>query len=307
MSTAMPHEGGAAVTAPQARGGVIHDLGYRGYDGPRRGNGAIAWSLFVTGLGYVFGIGRAGKTRLRPFALLAAYVVPAMVMVGILGFGVLTELPTRLTDYAAQMSMIVSIFAAAQAPVLFGRDLQHRSIVLYLARPLPAGLFALMRYLSMTAAVWLFLLAPVVLLYLGGLLTGIDPASLHPQLAVAILTTGLTAAAVAAVTGVISSWTVRPGLAIVASIGVLIVGNGLVSIIQALAGGDLSPVIGEVVGVFSPYTLASGVGHMIDPAVLTLVPVTSLWMQALYVAVAVLGPVAGVLLIRSRFAKAVAR
>lgn len=289
------------------RTGIIHDLGYRGYDGLRRTNGAIAWSLFVTGLAHAFGIGRVGKAKFRPFALLGAFLIPAVVMVGILGFGVMTELPTRLTDYTPQMSILVSIFAAAQAPVLFSRDLQHRSIVLYLARPLPTRLFALMRYASMTAALWLFMLAPVLLLYFGGLLTGIDPGSLHRQLALALLTTGVAAASVAAVTGVISSFTVRPGLAVVASIGVLIIGNGLVTIVQSLAGGEVSPAVAEVAGVFTPYMLASGVGRLIDSNVLMLVPPTIGWVQALYVAVAVLGPVVGVLLIQSRFAKAVAR
>lgn len=298
---------GDAIAAGPASTGVIHDLGYRGYDGPRRSSGAIAWSLFVTGLAHMFGIGRTGKTKFRPFALLGAYLIPAMVMVGVLSFGVMSELPTRLPDYVAQMSILVSIFAAAQAPVLFSRDLQHRSIVLYLARPLPSRTFALMRYLSMTTAVWLFMLAPVVLLYLGGLLTGVDPASLHPQLAVALLTTLLASAAVAAVTGVISAWTVRPGLAVVASIGVLIVGSGLISILQTLTGGEVSPVVGELAGLFSPYTLASGVGYLIDTKVLMLVPPSLGAVKAAFVAVALAGPVLGVLLIQSRFAKAVAR
>ena len=299
--------GEQSMSDTSASTGVIHDLGYRGYDGPRRSNGAIAWSLFVTGLSHAFGVGRIGKAKFRPFALLGAYLIPAVVMVGILSFGVMSELPTRLTDYAAQMSILVSIFAAAQAPVLFGRDLQHRSIVLYLARPLPTRLFALMRYLSMTAALWLFLLAPVLVLYFGGLLTGIDAGTLHPQLLLALLTTGVAATALAAITGVVSAWTVRPGLAVVASIGVLIVGNGLVSIVQTLAGGEVSPVVGELAGLFSPYTLASGVGYLIDSNVLMLVPPSLGIVKAAFVAVALLGPVLGVVLIQSRFAKAVAR
>lgn len=299
----------AAATAPAERGSasVIHDLGYRGYGGARRSSGAIAWSLFLTGLAHMFGIGRTGKTKFRPFALLAAYLIPAMVMVGILSFGVMSQLPTRLPDYATQTSILISVFAAAQAPVLFSRDLQHRSIVLYLARPLPSRTFALMRYLSMTTAVWLFMLAPVVLLYLGGLLTGVDPASLHPQLAVALLTTLIAAAAVSAITGVISAWTVRPGLAVVASIGVLIVGSGLISLLQSFSGGDMSPLVSELAGVFSPYTLASGVGYLLDSTVIMLVPPAAAVVKAVYVAVAALGPVVGVLLIQSRFAKAVAR
>ena len=44
---------------------------------------------------------------------------------------------------AENIQVLVTLFAAAQAPVLVSRDLRHRSIVLYLARPLPPALFAL--------------------------------------------------------------------------------------------------------------------------------------------------------------------
>ena len=46
--------------------GVIHDLGYRRYDGPRDGVAIIARTLYVTGLRYAFGLGRSGKSKNRP-------------------------------------------------------------------------------------------------------------------------------------------------------------------------------------------------------------------------------------------------
>ena len=33
-----------------AASGVIHDIGYRPYAGPRLGEGSVAWAFFVTGL-----------------------------------------------------------------------------------------------------------------------------------------------------------------------------------------------------------------------------------------------------------------
>ena len=46
---------------------VIHDLGYRPYDGPRLGERPVAWAFFVTGLRNCFGLGRsaAHQGRLR--------------------------------------------------------------------------------------------------------------------------------------------------------------------------------------------------------------------------------------------------
>ena len=62
--------------------GVIHDLGYRPYDGPRNGSGAIAWALFLSGFRNAFGLGRSGKSKVLPFLLLALNLLPAVIIVG---------------------------------------------------------------------------------------------------------------------------------------------------------------------------------------------------------------------------------
>ena len=46
----------------QSRPGVIHDLGYRHFDGVRDGTPTIARTLFVTGLRHAYGLGRSGKS-----------------------------------------------------------------------------------------------------------------------------------------------------------------------------------------------------------------------------------------------------
>ena len=125
------------------RPGVIHDLGYRHFDGVREGTPAIARTLFVTGLRHAYGLGRSGKSKVMPFLLLAMSLLPATIVVGVVVLTGLDELPVSYADYTNQTQLLVSLFAASQAPVLFSRDLRHRSIVLYLARPLGgAGLRA---------------------------------------------------------------------------------------------------------------------------------------------------------------------
>ena len=52
---------------PAVSRGVIHDLGYRGYAGAREGTGAIARTLFLTGLRHCFGLGRSGRSKVLPF------------------------------------------------------------------------------------------------------------------------------------------------------------------------------------------------------------------------------------------------
>ena len=110
------------------RTGVIHDLGYRPYDGARTGTGAIATALFVSGFRNAFGLGRSGKSKVLPFLLLAFNLLPAVVMVGAMTLFGLDQLPLAYPRYASAFQILLSIFVAAQAPVLFSRDLRHGTI-----------------------------------------------------------------------------------------------------------------------------------------------------------------------------------
>ena len=169
-----PAAGSALGPAPAGRAGVIHDLGYRHYTGVRHGEGFIARALFVTGLRNVFGLGRSGKSKILPFILLGLNLVPALIMVVIMVTLRMDELPTDYASYAGTTQMLVSVFAASQAPILFSHDQRHGSIVLYLARPLRAATYALMRWCSLTAALLIFLVTPILLLLIGALLAGSD-------------------------------------------------------------------------------------------------------------------------------------
>jgi ABC-2 type transport system permease protein len=51
---------------PPARAGVIHDIGYRHYEGPRLGRAAIARALGWHSLRSAFGVGRGAKAKIIP-------------------------------------------------------------------------------------------------------------------------------------------------------------------------------------------------------------------------------------------------
>ena len=180
---------------PLERSGVIHDIGYRGYDGQREADLTLARTLFVTGMRHAYGLGRSGRSKVLPFLLLGLNVLPALIIVGVVTIVELDELPLSYTAYTSQLQMVVSLFAAAQAPVLFSRDLRHRSIVLYLARPLSPALFALTRWASLATAVLVFTLLPTLVLYAGALLAGLDAGQETPlllkSLALQVLRIGL--------------------------------------------------------------------------------------------------------------------
>lgn len=269
------------------RTGVIHDLGYRRYDGPRDGTATIARTLYVTGLRHAFGLGRSGKSKILPFLLLGLCTLPAAVVVGVVTLISLDELPIGYASYTTQTQLLVSLFAAAQAPVLFSRDLRHRSIVLYLARPLPAPVFALTRWLSLTSALLVFTLLPLLVLYVGALLAGLDVSDQTTALLKAVALLLLTTTVVAGITGLISSVSLRRGFAIVGSIVALVVVPGVVTAVQAIASAEGADDVGVAAGLASPWSLHSGLADAWDAGVTVFTPPDGGWVVA-YLAVAVL-------------------
>jgi ABC-2 type transport system permease protein len=291
------------LSSGAGRPGVIHDLGYRRFDGVREDTPAIARTLFVTGLRHAYGLGRSGKSKVMPFILLAMSLLPATIVVGVVVLTGLGELPVSYADYTNQTQLLVSLFAASQAPVLFSRDLRHRSIVLYLARPLGATAFALVRWLSMTVAVWAFTLVPTLLLFVGALLAGLDTSDqVTGMLKAVVLQAGL-AALVAGITGLISSVSLRRGFAVVGSVMALIVLTGIVTVMQNIAyyEGD-SETVSVGVGLLSPWSLHNGLANAWDAGVATPVPVDGAWVPA-YAIVAVLLVAACFLGLVARFRK----
>ena len=287
---------------PGSRPGVIHDLGYRHYDGVRDGTATIARTLFVTGLRHAYGLGRSGKSKVMPFILLAMSVLPALIVVGVVVLTGLDSLPVSYADYSNQTQLLISLFAAAQAPVLFSRDLRHRSIVLYLARPLAAEVFALVRWLSLTVAVWLFMSVPTLLLYLGAMLSGLDKSDQTTSLLKAVALQVLLAMLIAGISGLISSVSLRRGFAVVGSVMALIVLAGVVTAVQAISAEEDADSAATIVGLFSPWSLYSGLANAWDAGIDTFVPVDGAWPLA-YALVALL-LVAGTLLgLVARFRK----
>lgn len=291
---------------PPGGAGVIHDLGYRPYEGPRLGTGAIATALFLTGLRHVFGLGRSGKSKVLPWVLLALNLLPALIMVGILVMVPIGRLPVSYAGYANTTQILVAIFVAAQAPVLFSHDQRHGSIVLYLARPLGAAAYALVRWASLWVAVLLYLVTPILLLYAGAVLSELPVGEQTADALRAVLLVAILAAVLAGVAGVIASWSTRRGFAVVATIMVLLVGDGVVAIIQGIASEQSVSRVGELAGLLSPYSLYRGSLELFGFSGGSPTPPTGL-LELGYVGVELLIVAASLALLVARFRKVGAR
>lgn len=289
------------------RDGVIHDLGYRGYTGPRLTGPEVARAFFVSGLRHTYGLGRSAKSKVLPMILLAMILLPALILVGVLVQAKdllgLDEQLVAYSTYPITTLLLISVFVAAQAPALVSRDLRFRTITLYLARPMARRTYVLVRLGSLTAAVFLLIAAPLLLMYVGGLLADLPFWRETGRFLVGLLGALLLAACLAGPAALVAALTVRRGLAVAGVIVVLLVSYTVVSGVQGIAEASGHDKVGEVAGVFSPYTLVNGLQvALLDAPRSTLTPPEGALMAGLYVValVALVGGSTAALLARFR-------
>jgi ABC-2 type transport system permease protein len=154
------------MPAEPAAAGVIHDLGYRRYDGPRLGRRQITVALAWHSFRAAFGFGRGAKAKVVPVIALLALCLPAVVN----AFGMAQGNP-RLVGYDTYQpvlrNLVMTVFVAVQAPELVSRDLRSRVLPLYFSRPIRTIDYPLAKYVAFTAACLVMIDVPVLLLYFG--------------------------------------------------------------------------------------------------------------------------------------------
>lgn len=239
--------------------GAIHDIGYRHYDGPRLGTPYIARAMFVHSLRGAFGLGRSTKTKVMPLLLLAVMVVPALLIAAIAVVTGDDKLPLEYTAYAFNLQIIVSVFVASQAPQMVSRDLRFRVVALYFSRPLSRLAYVEAKLLAMSAAVFVLLAIPLIVLYGGALLAQMSFWDNSRGVLVALAGAGVFAVVLASIGLVIAAFTPRRGLGVAAVVAVLLVLGGVAGTIRGIATNQGNDSVAGYSGLISPYTLVDGV------------------------------------------------
>jgi len=163
------------------------------------------------------------------------------------------------STYPLTTQLLISVFVASQAPALVSRDLRFRTITLYLARPMRRTTYVLVRLASLTAATFVLVAAPLLLMYVGGLLAGLPLGRETGRILGALVGAALLAACLSGLAALVSALTIRRGLAVAAVIVVLLVSYTVVATIQGISFDSGHETVGQVAGLFSPYTLVNGV------------------------------------------------
>ena len=153
-------------------GGVIHDLGYRRYEGQRLGRPAIIRALYWHSLRSAFGIGRGARAKIVPIFTFILMCLPAIVNAVSVAQHPGSPPIVDYDTYTYRLrSLIMLIFVAAQAPELVSRDLRSHVLPLYYSRPMRRLDYPLAKYAAFTAACLLLVEIPLIILYLGNILS----------------------------------------------------------------------------------------------------------------------------------------
>ncbi len=259
-----------SAPVPDSRS-VIHDIGYRSFNGRRLGTAAIARSLYGTSLRNCFGIGRSGKSKIIPWLMTGCILIPALVLAGLIlqlnkmDLGDQANLIAPLSNYFGLpywTQLLITIFVGTQAPVLLSRDLRYRTIVLYFARPLSRTLYVLMRLSALATALFAIIAVPITIWYAVALTSDLDKREHTEHYFAALFAVLALALILASVGGLISALATRAGLAVAGCIAVLLVSSGIVTaVLGAVSGTD--PSVGRAVTAFNPFTVVASLTSVV--------------------------------------------
>src|SRR5450830_1715359 len=210
---------------------VIHDIGFRHYDGARFGRGWIVRSLLVETVRGIFGLGRPAKSKIMPWVLFGILMFPPLV---IALWVILTrgkDLPLSYTGYLSSMQFVIALFVAGAAPYCVSRDLRHGVIPLYLSRPMRRSDYVLAKFAGLAISMFGVLALAETLLLVGALLMKLPVGDQLAGWAGGILTVAILALILSGISLVIAAFTPRRGLGVAAIITGLLVVSGIVQIL----------------------------------------------------------------------------
>ena len=152
---------------PEPAAGAIYDIGYQHYTGRRLGRRGAVRALYVQGLRSVFGVGRGGRAKIPPIALIAFMVIPALIQAALAGLAQGNVNVVTHEGYFGTTVWMFGLFCAFQTPELVTGDQQHRLLALYFSRAVLRSDYVLARVAALTTALFAVALLPHLVMLLG--------------------------------------------------------------------------------------------------------------------------------------------
>lgn len=254
-----------APAGPRRGDDVIHNIGYRNYDGPRLGRGYARTSLFEQSLRAAYGLGRSAKSKVLPMILFAVMCVPAAIVVAVAVFTDAKRMPIDYSSYIIQMQPVIGIYIAAMAPQAVSLDLRFRVVPLYFSRPIERGDYVGAKYAALSAAIFVFTGASVLILYVGALLAKLDFGDETKGFALGMVCCLVFSVLHAGIGLAVAAATPRRGFGVAAIIAVLTIPYMLITALQAILAVQDNPGPIGWLGLGSAGTLIDGLqGKLLD-------------------------------------------
>jgi ABC-2 type transport system permease protein len=282
--------------------GVIHDIGYQRYDGPRLGRRYVFESLFAHGFRTAFGLGRGAKSKIFPWFVTGVVVIVAVVLMAIR-----TQTgtnPVTYNQFPHVLALLIVLFCAIVAPELVSRDLHSNVLPLYFSRPLRTADYALAKLAALIAAITVIFAAGELIMFLGAAFTLKDFGLIWDDfvdMLGGILYSAVHAIIFGSVAILVASLMKRRAVAAGAVVAVFILTAPVVGVLSVLP----SEAANQIAGIFSPATLVAGLGDWLFRERSGAVDIGPY--GPLYLAVAVLLVAACVTLLLARYRKVAKR
>jgi len=259
-----------SVDSTTASAGVIHDIGYQRYTGPRLGRGYAVRSLYAHGVRSAFGFGRSAKAKVFPWIIVGLITMVAVVLTVIrsqTGAAVITY-----WAFVGSISILIIFFSAIVAPELVSRDLRGGVLPLYFSRPLTRVDYALAKLAALVTAMFLLVAGPMTLMFIGGAFTLTkfsDVWNEFGRYTAGLATTAVTAVVFASLALLIASLAGRRAVAAAMIVGAFLITTPVYGALRGVAerstyDGPLSPGdarLDQLAGLVSPMTLTGNVGR----------------------------------------------
>ncbi|HXS66226.1 MAG TPA: hypothetical protein VN767_25510 [Streptosporangiaceae bacterium] len=148
--------------------GVIHNIGYRAFQGQRLGRPEIVRALTWYSLRGAFGFGRGVKAKIVPVLTFVVMCAPAVISAAIIALSSNHTRPISYDTYVpALRTLMLIVFLAAQAPDVVSRDLRSHTLPLYFARPIKRIDYPVAKLAAFIIALLAMIEIPLLILYLG--------------------------------------------------------------------------------------------------------------------------------------------
>ena len=240
-----------------AETGVIHDIGYQHYSGPRLGRGYVARSMYVHSLRTAYGLGRSARTKFLPVGLFGLACVAGLILVV-----VNTLSPVPVISYVGAVgafSYAAAVFVAVVGPELVSRDLRNNLLSMYFSRPMTRIDYALTKLAALATAVFVLLTGPVLIMYLGAVFSGKNGftgfADQTGHFFLGLLAAAIHSIVLAALAVPLASLTGRRVFATGMIIALFLLTEPITGVLSKIGTGSLS----DLAGLFNPSSLLNGV------------------------------------------------